>query len=265
MPCQKEKILPQLRLEELEAERVQTRKLQLAARMRGDLDQVAALVKRLRQLKTRCVYWRHLVRDPEGYRETLSSYNKKRYTTDVVFRAKAQQRARDAAAADPDKNRSRARAYGREHPEENRMRAEARRMRDPEACRLSVRRAKLQNADKHRKQARLRERIRMKEDPLFRLKVRLRSRLRFALKKFPKAGTSERLMGCSWEELRAWLQVRFLPGMGWDNYGKWHVDHKRPCAAFDLSDPEQQKLCFHYTNLQPLWALDNIRKGARCV
>ena len=48
-----------------------------------------------------------------------------------------------------------------------------------------------------------------------------------------------------------------------DNYGMWHVDHIIPCASFDFSDPKQQELCFHYTNLQPLWAEDNLKKGAK--
>jgi hypothetical protein len=51
--------------------------------------------------------------------------------------------------------------------------------------------------------------------------------------------------------------------MSWGNYGLhgWHVDHIIPCASFDLTDPEQQRQCFHYTNLQPLWAEDNLRKS----
>ncbi len=51
--------------------------------------------------------------------------------------------------------------------------------------------------------------------------------------------------------------------MTWDNYGKWQIDHKIPCASFDLTDPEQQKSCFHFSNLQPLWAKDNNSKGAK--
>jgi len=51
--------------------------------------------------------------------------------------------------------------------------------------------------------------------------------------------------------------------MTWDNYGEWHIDHETPCAAFDLTDPVQQSNCFHYSNLQPLWAEENRRKGAR--
>ena len=48
--------------------------------------------------------------------------------------------------------------------------------------------------------------------------------------------------------------------MTWNNYGKWHIDHITPCAKFNLSIPDEQQLSFHYTNLQPLWAIDNQKK-----
>jgi len=75
------------------------------------------------------------------------------------------------------------------------------------------------------------------------------------------------LVGASIESVRAHLEQQFKPGMTWANYGKigWHIDHIKPCASFDLSDPNQQKACFHYSNLQPLWALDNLSKGAKLV
>jgi len=53
-----------------------------------------------------------------------------------------------------------------------------------------------------------------------------------------------------------------MPGQSFENYGTaWHVDHIRPCASFDLSDPEQQRQCFHFTNLQPLWDEINLEKS----
>ena len=57
--------------------------------------------------------------------------------------------------------------------------------------------------------------------------------------------------------------------MDWENYGfgdnKWHIDHIIPCAAFDLTIPEQQKRCFHYTNLQPLWQRENLSKAKKYI
>ena len=73
------------------------------------------------------------------------------------------------------------------------------------------------------------------------------------------------LIGCGMHELFAHLEQQFHPRMGWHNYGKsgWHIDHIIPCAAFDLSQPEQQKACFHYTNLRPMWARENTTRGSR--
>lgn len=72
-------------------------------------------------------------------------------------------------------------------------------------------------------------------------------------------------MGADIETVKKHLESLFQNGMTWDNHGfdGWHIDHIVPCAAFDLTDPEEQKKCFHYTNLQPLWAKDNLSKGDR--
>jgi hypothetical protein len=80
----------------------------------------------------------------------------------------------------------------------------------------------------------------------------------------PSLGTLE-LLGCTIQELKIHLESQFEEGMSWENYSKagWHVDHIRPCASFDLTDPTQQKQCFHYSNLQPLWAKDNLSKGSK--
>lgn len=68
-------------------------------------------------------------------------------------------------------------------------------------------------------------------------------------------------LGCTIKELKQHLEFQFTEGMTWNNYGEWHVDHKLPCSKFDLTKEEEVFECFHYTNLQPLWAIDNIRKS----
>jgi hypothetical protein len=67
------------------------------------------------------------------------------------------------------------------------------------------------------------------------------------------------------DQLKQYIETLFKPGMTWGNHGNfgWHLDHIIPCSSFDLTDVEQQKKCFHYTNLQPLWAKDNIKKGSK--
>lgn len=95
----------------------------------------------------------------------------------------------------------------------------------------------------------------------------LRSRINDAVKRkhTRKAHKTEELVGCSVNWLKQHLESQFTEDMSWDNYGYWgwHIDHIRPCDSFDLTDPEQQKECFHYTNLQPLWWYDNLRKSNR--
>jgi len=100
-------------------------------------------------------------------------------------------------------------------------------------------------------------------DPAYATLARLRARLGMALRsaKAKKQDRTLGLIGCSIPFLMKYLQSKFLPGMNWNNRKLWHIDHIRPCASFDLLDTEQQKQCFHYTNLQPLWAADNIRKS----
>lgn len=111
---------------------------------------------------------------------------------------------------------------------------------------------------------RRREYIAKKLDPNRLLRVALRSRINKVLRGHRKYERTMRLVGCSSDALRLYLEAKFLPGMSWSNYGVhgWHIDHIRPCASYDLTDPIQQAQCFHYTNLQPLWAKDNLRKGA---
>lgn len=97
------------------------------------------------------------------------------------------------------------------------------------------------------------------------LSSKMRTRIYVALhsRYLNKRGHTVELLGCSIEELKSFLTLKFLDGMTWENHGKWHIDHKRPCASFNLVDPAEQKLAFHYSNLQPLWAKDNLIKSSK--
>jgi len=121
------------------------------------------------------------------------------------------------------------------------------------------------NKNKIYKQRAKREKARRKEDVSFRITQNLRFRLRNAIKKNQKITTTIEYIGCTIEELKIHLELRFIKGMTWENYGKWHIDHILPCSSFDMSKESEQRKCFHYTNLQPLWAIDNMKKSNKIL
>ena len=98
-----------------------------------------------------------------------------------------------------------------------------------------------------------------------RLSMILRSRIAKAINRDPKSGSAVRDLGCTINELKAHLEAQFVQGMTWDNwaYDGWHIDHIKPLASFDLADREQFLQACHYTNLQPLWAEENLSKNAK--
>jgi hypothetical protein len=132
-----------------------------------------------------------------------------------------------------------------------------------EAVRNRVRSYNKANRAKKSNYERRYRRQRMKKDTTFKLVSHLRSRVWKAVSGYSRGDKTLDLIGCSVEFLKSHLEQQFERGMSWDNYGEWHIDHIRPCASFDLGDPVQQKQCFHYTNLQPLWATENLTKSAR--
>jgi hypothetical protein len=103
-------------------------------------------------------------------------------------------------------------------------------------------------------------------DSNFKLATYMRNRIRSVLTGRRKTAPSLDLLGCSLPELRLHLEEQFTAKMSWANYGTyWHVDHVRPLASFDLSKPKDQRVAFHWTNLQPLTAVENLRKGKRAA
>lgn len=97
----------------------------------------------------------------------------------------------------------------------------------------------------------------------YRLARLLRKRMNELVSSDSKTDSSLKLLGCSMEYFKYYIESKFEKGMTWDNYGKWHIDHIKACANHVLSDPEEQRRCFSYKNMQPLWAKDNIAKGNR--
>jgi len=103
-------------------------------------------------------------------------------------------------------------------------------------------------------------------DMNFKIGANLFNRIKKAIKGYNKGSKSTiSLLGCSVIEFREYIEVKFKPGMMWSNHGTkgWHIDHIKPIASFNLSKEAEQTKCFHYTNLQPLWAVDNLKKGKK--
>lgn len=109
--------------------------------------------------------------------------------------------------------------------------------------------------------ARVRER--QATDIQFALASRLRARIQKAIRACgaTRAARVADLIGCSVEQFRAHIERQFAKGMTWENRSRWHLDHIRPIAGFDLSDAEQQRACFHFTNIRPLWRRENQQKS----
>lgn len=137
-----------------------------------------------------------------------------------------------------------------------------RREKDPASIRMWKKNWDLKNREHIRSYSNKRHSFRYKNDPEYAVSKNLRSRMLSALKvaSARKSAKTFALLGCTGAELVAHLERQFTDGMTWENYGKWHVDHRKPCAKFNLLDPLEQQKCFHFSNLQPLWSTDNWKK-----
>lgn len=107
------------------------------------------------------------------------------------------------------------------------------------------------------------QRNKRSSDITYKIKVNLRSRLYQAIRNQYKSGSAIADLGCTVEAFKSHIETLFKPGMTWDNWGihTWHLDHKKSLHSFDLNDPVEFRKACHYTNLQPLWAKDNISKS----
>ncbi len=183
-------------------------------------------LKHLEELKVKSKIWR------ENNKEKIKEFA-------INWRFKNKERKKEMDRNYRIKNRDKLNKYLRKYYNENKIFLVAR-------------------STKKRKQSR-------KNNIKIRIRDRLAKRIWDALKNNYKSKPTMELIGCSIEHLKLHLQSQFKKGMTWNNYGfyGWHIDHIRPCCSFDLSKAEEQRKCFHYTNLQPLWAKENLKKGGK--
>ena len=134
-------------------------------------------------------------------------------------------------------------------------------LKDGHAVNEHTKKLKIKNKESSRKSTRKRKII----DPGFKVQCNLRRRLRDIIKSAKKGGWSSysNLTGCTSQELAAHIEKQFKKGMTWGNYGigGWHVDHIMPCSKFDHTNELHVRQCWHFTNLRPLWAKDNLAKS----
>lgn len=201
--------------------------------------------------------------NPEKVRERERRY---REANPEKRKEQGRERARRYREAHPDRGKESTRRYKEANPGKVREQAHRWRKANLEKDAEQSRRWAKANPEKVKEKSRRYERAKLKIDIQFKLRLSLRDRLRKAIKGSYKSGSAVRDLGCSIAELKIHLERQFDVNMNWDNYGKWWtVDHIKPLASFDLTDREQFLRAVHWTNLQPLEKLENIRKGKRIL
>lgn len=147
------------------------------------------------------------------------------------------------------------------HLEHNRLNNKAWYEKNRDLKKFKNKQWRLDNPEAVRTYHREYERVK-RQDPIYRLNQAVSSALRRAIS--DKGGRKwQTVLGYSTADLKAHLEKQFKGGISWDNYGDWHIDHIRPISSFDFTKRGDFKMCWALSNLQPLWAKDNISKGAK--
>lgn len=163
----------------------------------------------------------------------------------------------------PEKSRNSSRKAYQKHKEKRSKKAKEYRAKNKEYIYQKNKEWVKENKDRVRKYMREYNSNRRTNDPMFIINRRCGGRIRdaFRYKGYAKKSRSSQLIGCEWEHLQMHIENQFVDGMSWENRHLWHIDHIIPMASAKTVE-ELEALC-HYTNLQPLWAKDNMSKGAK--
>lgn len=209
----------------------------------------------------------------EKVRESKKKWKEKNPEADKIYSRKYRKENKERVKAIVHKsylkNRDKKLAYSKKYREENK---EKTKIRHDRYRRNNKEKERVRHA-KYREENRVKiynsSKIYFENNINARLARKLRSRMKMALMKqgVNKSRKTYELVGCTLSKLKSHIEKQFIDGMTWDNHDLfgWHIDHIRPCKSFDLSNLEEQKKCFHYTNLQPLWASDNLSKGSKII
>jgi len=168
-----------------------------------------------------------------------------------------------------EKNKILMQKYQKEYYEKNKLLYTEKRNKNYEENKLLMQKKRKEYYEKNKLLIKKKRNIHLKKrrvkDISFRILSNTRRRIIHALKSNSKSSKTVGLLGCDIVFLKQYLESKFKDGMCWENYGLkgWHIDHIKPCYLFDFKNIEDQKQCFHYTNLQPLSAIDNLIKGKK--
>lgn len=183
----------------------------------------------------------------------------------------AREYSRQYRLENPDKRKEQMRRWRKKNKEKKREDNRRWAAENPDKVSTNKRRWYLKHKDELREKRRLRRQRYLKNNKEFAIHYRLNQRMRRNINrslKGRKNGYSwEYLVGYTLDQLISHLEVQFKPGMTWDNYGEWHIDHIRPIASFNFTKPDDPEFreCWALENLQPLWAEENLRKGAKVI
>jgi len=206
----------------------------------------------------------------EANKEKKKAYNKVYYEANKEkmksYREANKEKIKAQKKAYYEANKKKAKAYNKAYREANKEKKKAYNKAYNKANKEKKKAYNKAYGEANKENINAYRRKRRKEDPIHRLLRNMGTGMWKVLSGKAKSSRTMEYVGISPDELMDYLEGQFTEGMTRDNYGKWHVDHIRPLASFDFTGPdkeEQLHIAWNYTNLQPLWAKDNMSKGAK--
>lgn len=189
--------------------------------------------------------------------------NKKEYLKKYYLKNKEKKKEYDKKYRED--NKQKIKSYRKTNEEKNKEYNKLYRLKNIEKIRNREKEHYKNNKEKNSEQCNKYQKSRKKTDPLFKLRCNIRNLILLSIKKqgYTKNSKSCQILGCTFEEFKLHLERQFTVGMTWHNQGKWHLDHIYPVSL--AKDEEELIKLNHYTNFQPMWAIENIIKGNKII